>query len=1084
MSLKIFTSNTNNSSIRLAIKDLGVRLKADESNIVIVPDRFSLDTEKEIFDSLQIAGSANVDVVSFTRLAIKSVGDKIKKTLSKEGTLMLLKSVINKNKNLLSHYKHVSQLPLFAKEVFIAIASLKKSGITVEEIRNALNNMNKRTGNKFKDIALLYEEYDKELSARYSDTISRLDTLIEHIPYNNKIKSSNIYILGYNFFDAKQLEIISTFIKHSKSCNISICDPRHNKSVSALNNSERLRAIAIKLGATYEVIEGVKALTPPFDTVCSKIFTYSKIENKAICNDKLMIFSELNPYDEIKAAGKEIIRLIREKNMRFKDFAVLSNSESYKRVIKDIFTRYEIPHYIDIKFPIINDIISSFLLITLDALSSNFKQKKVIALSKHPFMDISREDAEIFEDYCLKYNISYSYFKDAFTLGKENEKATAENVRKNLITKLNFFNDVNLTYADIAIKIIAYLDFCQIEKQHNDYIDNNDLDAATKDASRQVYAKIINVLEEGIEILGSSPYSIKEFYTLISSSLSNLNISVIPQYIDAVFVGGSEDSLFRDLKVMFIVGANQGSFPEVASYQSIINYYDIDSLKKEGLSLYPTPIDKMQESQFHILDLLTKAEEKCYLSYAYFDFTGTQLNKGEVIKDIQRLTDAKIFSLTRAFKEKSMCSERDFVNYAVNVKNLFYEYLNLLQEHPQDTPLLLNIKNHLLEKGYKDKLDKIIGVMSSALSLPLDYFFRKEGDYYTTKVSQLEQYFSCPYKHFLSYGLRLKQKEKGDFEAVDIGIIVHDILELYFKTYKNVIRQMSDEDIVKASASIIEQVMHKDEIKAKLNKSNGVRLSALIIKECTECIFALSKNITMGSFNPHFIEIQFGMGEEGFEGIEIIEGEDKFLLRGKVDRVDTFGNNIIIIDYKTGSVDDSHTYDKLYFGSKIQLFIYLKAFLKKGFIPKGLFYLPVSLNYRATDTKKDFRLIGHFDNSPESIEMLDREVVEEAIKTGKSTKSNIVDFSVKVSKGNPEISSSKSYGLTEEEFRTLCDYTLKLTQRAIGEIKSGYIEKKPFEDGCTYCNYLSICGSVSDEEFRRKPKGINKELLLKGISND
>ena len=44
----------------------------------------------------------------------------------------------------------------------------------------------------------------------------------------------------------------------------------------------------------------------------------------------------------------------------------------------------------------------------------------------------------------------------------------------------------------------------------------------------------------------------------------------------------------------------------------------------------------------------------------------------------------------------------------------------------------------------------------------------------------MEQFISCAYAHFLSYGLRLSDRQEYSFEAVDLGNIAHQSLERFF----------------------------------------------------------------------------------------------------------------------------------------------------------------------------------------------------------------------------------------------------------------------------------------------------------------
>ena len=50
-----------------------------------------------------------------------------------------------------------------------------------------------------------------------------------------------------------------------------------------------------------------------------------------------------------------------------------------------------------------------------------------------------------------------------------------------------------------------------------------------------------------------------------------------------------------------------------------------------------------------------------------------------------------------------------------------------------------------------------------------------------TSISQLEQYFACPYAFFVKYGLRLKENKKAAISSPDIGTIIHKFVELFIQ---------------------------------------------------------------------------------------------------------------------------------------------------------------------------------------------------------------------------------------------------------------------------------------------------------------
>lgn len=1062
MSVNLFISNTSKKATSLAIGNLRWRLPLATNVIVIVPERHSLDTEKQIYDELGLDGSCNIDVVSFARLALKVTKDTLAQPLSREGGVILLDKLIKENAGSLGYYAAMAGKVKFASEMLSALDSLKTSGINPHELQTVAPLL--QQGQKLADIALLYQAYDDALKGKYSDALSRMDALIGVIGESELIAKSDIYILGQNFFDNKQRQVIENLIKYAHSFNIALCEPWHNRYFQEMSARKMIMALAQKTGKKAGVASKDVALPEPISSLCANLYTYEKADS-VCCGDRLELCYESNPYEEIKGIAKQIKAQVRGGGYRYKDFGLICPSEFYKSIIEDIFTRYDIPIYIDIKYPIYKDVFTTFLLHALEA-SFAPRQRNMTTLAKHPFLAMAGAE---FEDYCLKYNIDYDYFLTPFEFGQE-DKDKAEAVRLALVGVLRPLRESMGTYQEIGKNTIAFIDFYL--ERHKEFLQKAGLDASSINASSQVPEKIKNIIQESSLILQDSPCSMQEFYAMLSAALIEVKISVVPQYIDAVFAGGLQESSYNNFKVLFFVGANQGAYPSVPVSQGIINLYDIDSLAQHDLAIYPAPLKVMEREKFIILDTLSKAIEKVYISCCAIDFAGGELKKGDLYRDALLLTDAREISLLDKFKKNAYNSNKDFLFFAVNSRNLFYEYISLLKDETI-SPFENVLVEHLRKSGYGEWLDKI-RKKDSVIDNPLDCFFRKENNVYTSSVSQLECYFNCPYMHYFSYGLRLKKKDTGPHDARDIGIIIHQVLEEYFRDYKDAIRSASDREISANSEAVIDRVLSEPQFQARMTTPLGNHLYNIIRDECKKALFTLSKNIQMGAYTPKYIELSFGKDKE-YKGIELDVSGERFLLRGKIDRVDKYKDNIIIIDYKTGASINCE-YDSLYYGTKIQLFIYLKAFLDKGLTPRGVFYLPISLNYSSADITP-FLLRGFFDPSEEGIQLLDAQAAASENKTA----SSVAAFTVERNKEGElkSTNNSSSRPLNGEEFESIVNYVLEVSTQALDEIKQGFIKRRPLSSGymspCTYCDYASICGDIPSI---RDKNGVKKENLL------
>ena len=69
------------------------------------------------------------------------------------------------------------------------------------------------------------------------------------------------------------------------------------------------------------------------------------------------------------------------------------------------------------------------------------------------------------------------------------------------------------------------------------------------------------------------------------------------------------------IKILFVLGMNDGNFPKANRQEGFLNDQDRILLEENGMELAKNSLDSVYESQFNIYRTLTLPEEKLYLSY-------------------------------------------------------------------------------------------------------------------------------------------------------------------------------------------------------------------------------------------------------------------------------------------------------------------------------------------------------------------------------------------------------------------------------------------------------------------------------------
>lgn len=1034
-------------------------LRANKDNgkhIFIVPDRYTLSIEKDVCEKVFEDGSFFVDVYTFTRLAQKALGKFNKKCLSKEGTVLLMNRVLRENNDKLDYYKDVKSLA-FSREMFASIASLRSSNVSYSDIEEKIESFSSTTKAKLKDIALIYREYEKALKEKYYDTVTRVDWLIDNASNVDFIKESDIYILGFNVFSNQQLKVIKALLKVAKSVNIAFCIDKggFNKELFLDWQLEDLIKFCKENDIESKEEPSMAVLKAPFDKLHREMFGSSKADKGYVEKTKnIRIYGADNKYNEIKAVAKEIVYLIFNENYRYKDFAVVCDDEGMIEIIQEIFDRCEIPHFVDRKYYVKDGFFAKYVNSAFTVIDENFSRKSVFSFMRNPYHGLSRKEIQIFENYCDKYNCNYGAFLQKFTLNgngvDEYNRVIAEAVREKIVNSVSTLK--------VKDKVESYCDYIINKSNDPNILKISEKYLQKEDIELKVYSKIqpiSEVAEEIKSLSGGDNLSISEFLSTFNSVIENMTESVLPQYVDSVFVGSQSDSRFSQIKAMFIVGANDGNFPKTIGDKLVLGYYDEEIMKRNGINIFPTPEENIQFEKFNAIDLVTKAD-RLYITYST---SGDLGGESTGVREIRyRLNiEEKPFYLYHNLDEDSL-----FTYNLVNLKNCYYEYVS------GDVPSQYReaVEKYLIGKGILNAQNE----EEQNIDLLRGYQKNDKGEY-KLSVSKMESYFACPYRNYLRNVLKLEEKEQGALRVNDKGTIIHDVLEGYFnKDNTDLLRTGSEEAINKLIEDTIKKTLDKGEYsrffegeEGKLERDNLAKESRGILKE-------LTISLINSSFNPEFIEKYFGNESE----ITIKVDDKVFSFSGFVDRVDMDDkNNIIVIDYKTGKVTEQLSH--VYTGQKIQLYLYLKYFLDKGYNPAGVFYIPITEGYKREGN--NYAMLGQIKDGYDTFFRIDNRI--KVAPNGKYKSPN-VGINVEKVEETVKYTSQKKNILSDLDFRKIADYVIKLCKQAILDIIDGDIERNPQEGKCKYCAYRNLCGSVKE----RMTVDVKASNFYLGTEND
>ena len=1090
MGLKIIYGRAGSGKSEYCFREISKIIDKEKNIYLITPEQFSFTAEKRLMETVGKKAIINAEVITLSRMADRALQDigETRKSLSKTGKAMLVFDILNKNK------KNLKFLGKSDENIDLGINSiteLKKHGVTTEKLKEEIQNIeSKYLQTKLEDILLLYENYEQAINSEYIEETDKLTKLSQHIQEIEFLKDSIIYIDEFSGFTFPEYQVIKELAKVTKEINITICTDKleiPEKPDTDIFYSSKITINKLVQILEKENIKPEKAIyledSPRFKTKELK-FLEKNIYNKKSTKyaekvENLHLFLAKNQYTEIEYVAKEITKLVRDKKLRYREIGIITKDiEKYSNLAKAIFTKYNIPVFIDEKRELSQNIIIQYILSIFDIMQKNFSKESVFNYAKMGFLKIDQEDIFELENYCTKWGIKQNKWKKDFKyeINEEDKKQKIEHLNElrkiiiNPILKLKDEIQKEKTAENITKKIYEFIQENNIEEKLQEKIEkleeNGNIDLANE--YKESYQVLIDILDEIVNIFSKKNLSIEEYYQILKIGLKNSGLGKIPGTQDQVTIGDVERSRSHKVKAIFIIGINDGSFPSIKKEEGFLGDEDRQILKQDGIELAKGTLENLYEDNFNIYKALATAENEIYLSYCSADNEGKSLRPSVLIHKIKKI-----------YPELEETS--DVVNPKYEITNKLATYEELLEniakkqegkevEKTWNTVYNYYIKSQEMKQKLKQDLEGI-NYTNIPQNLDSNLVEKLYGNTLTTSVSKLERYQSCNFSYYLQYGLKLKEKEELKVQNFDTGSFMHETIDTFFKKVKEQNIKLGDliadeEKIKEIVNKIIEEELENGKnysFKETAKYKILVRRLKRIISKALKFII---ESLVYSDFSIEGTEIEFDKKGK-YKPIEIpLENGKKVEIIGKIDRIDTAisedGKYLRIIDYKSSAKNID--LNEVYAGLQIQLLTYLDAACKEeDLIPAGVLYFGlieqmIKADKKITEQEIDNKLRENF--KMKGLILADVKVIEmqdNNLKNGGTSK--IIPAGI-TSKG--EINKRSTSGVNSEEFKILQKYIIKTIKEISKEILKGRIELKPYnkkgKTPCEYCSYKSICG--------------------------
>ncbi|MGI6038310.1 MAG: helicase-exonuclease AddAB subunit AddB [Limnochordia bacterium] len=1077
MALQLILGRAGSGKTHLCLQGMGEALaRGNEPAVFLVPEQATFQMERALLEISPTEAIFHGQVLSFGRLAwqiLDQTGGAAKPTVSELGKRMVLGQLLQKHRDELRIFGALARHPGFVDKLANSIKELRSQRISPGDLLQAQGGVDQFLEDKIHDLDLIFREYDAYLQDRFVDPDDYLSLATSRLE-RWELATATFWVDGFSGFTPQELALLERLLPLAKQVNIALCldpeevhlSPENSLFNPTLETYHQLLAVARR---------GKVPIDPPISLTVQRRFKSRALAHveknfprrpgqEGRADGSIILYPAEDTADEIHRVAQEIRRLVQEEGYAYRDLGVICRDLApYQELLTAIFQDYQIPYFLDRKRSVEHHPLIRLVQSLLDILCGGWSYSGIFEYLKTDLSPLTREEVDTLENYVLAYGIKGSRwyrgpwrYVERFSLSEDEplppkgqaELAHINDLRKKVVAHLLPFyrqNRGRATVREFCIAIYNFLEELQVAGQLEDWSQGAKAAGAWERAREheQIWPALIEFLDQLVEALGPTVMSVDEFRQVVGTGLKALQLALIPPGFDQVLIGEIERSRFPNLKGVFILGAAENSFPKVPEEDVIFTDAERIQLAASQVELGPDSRRRLFWEAYLAYIALTRPSHYLWVSYPRRGLGAREQAPSSLFKKLRRI-------LPGAYQpEMGSCKY-------VQKQTLAGQLAQRLRRGPLQGPWQ-EIYDQLAQSPVFPRLAPIFASLHHRVQdppLPTSLAEELYGQPLRVSITQLEIYAACPFRHFVAYGLGLREREDFALESRHLGSFYHTALELMSRPGAQ-LEEVMEQLIPRLQHAILASSSRYRYIARRLEKNLVRALELLALHE------------EQSQFRQMGAEVAFGRGLPPL--IINLPGGGQLQLRGRIDRVEraTIDGEIYlrVIDYKTSGTKLS--LEEVYYGLSLQLLAYLMVVIEHA--PHlvdaparvaGALYFPIQGGLLNQDGPLDGEELARKRRRAQRMEGLligEVEVLRSMAQDLEGT-SSLIPAELKKD-GTP---SKRSSCLNDGQFQILFHHLRRIMARWGQGILDGNVAIAPYRlqdgKGCRFCPYGPLCG--------------------------
>ncbi len=1066
-------------------------VSANKKVIMLVPEQYSFECQKNLLEELGPQKSNAVIIHSFTSLCeeILSVNGGVSGYNVDDATRYILVGQAIKNvKDNLKIYSKYAESSSFINQMLSVFTEFKQTAVSVEDLKNISEKLTSEAFvQKLHDITLIYSAYEALLQHKFIDPLDLIDRTVQSMADNSFFKNTTVIIDEFKGFTESQIKLLDRVIAGCTDVFVSLCcDSLLQKGETDLFGNVKIIGRRLK---TIAESHGVGVLEEKLEnkSYSQDIIAFEEFlsENSSDKFDEpsgnIKICSAENVYSEVDFVMNTIRRLVREEGLRYRDFVIISRSDGvYSSLIDEVSELYNIPCFTDKRVPMSSLPFTVFILAAIKAAIS-FETDDIMRMAKTGLAGLDNTEISRIENYAYIWNINGKKWLSDWNMNPEglktvtsekdaerfkNDIDSINSIRKRLIIPLNNLRDGLVgTPEQMCTALFKFIEQNNTPDLLKNYVKTLEENGFLQEAELQsvCYDCFIKALDKIVSSLDDSKITASEFLRILTSVVGFETVGDIPRTLDQVMYGTADRIKPMRPKVVFLVGVNQDIFPSSVSDTGLLSVNEREQLINGGIKVADHGINDCLDEKFLLYFSANCASDKVYICYSKASLSGSAL---EPSMEISWITDAFPNAEVIDYGSELKLSE---IETEAEAFRKFAEHFRADSEDRDTLNEYFKSKN-----GYADRVRALQDFMLyKKPSITRDSALSLYGEELNLSASKADDFAGCKFMYFCKYGIGAKSLNMVDFDPLTRGNIVHFCLEHFVKNHIADIGSLDNDAIRLEAFDLCDRYLEENSTDTSAFDEKFLYMMEIVKDTAATLCIALNNEFKVSAFRPKFCELKVA-DDQPVKGVDVLtDSGNRVTLTGYVDRVDvTDDGKVRVIDYKTGSKGDGLKLSELLNGQNMQMLLYLYSILKNGQeyvgaeIPAGVLYFPAKRS--VSDSASDYiRMNGVVADDIETVSQMEPTLQGKIIPVHKRETSD-------------SFYSTESM-ISQEAFKLLFRYIELLLKKIGNVIMSGDISPRPLKISqklkCEFCDYRSVCRFDPYRDFDDAVDCRNKDAL-------